>query len=399
MIAVLSRLLRLDNLDLAQDIVHDTLLKAMTTWSYAGMPENPSAWLYKSARNRAIDYLRREKKFRDVRDGYTRLLAENEPPQEELFAEHRILDSQLRMIFACCHPAISSSSQIALALKTLCGLSTSEIARAYLCSEETIAKRIFRAREKIRSEGIDLELPDPEELSVRLDSVLQALYLLFNEGYNSSHPDQLIREELCEEAIRLAYLLTGQPLTNLPRTNALLSLFCFQASRLRARQDKEGQIILLRYQDRSVWYQPLIDKGRYYLQQAFDQEGPPSIYHFEAAIASLHASASSFEATSWKEIHFLYQQLYKLHPSPVVAMNRAIALAYSGEPHQGLNELLQLSGLEQYQFYHSALGELYRETGNNTAALASFESARNLTVSPFEKKLMEEKMREIWKNI
>jgi predicted RNA polymerase sigma factor len=179
----------------------------------------------------------------------------------------------------------------------------------------------------------------------------------------------------------------------------LLSLFCFQASRLRARQDKEGQIILLRYQDRSVWYQPLIEKGRYYLQQAFEQEGAPSIYHFEAAIAALHASAPSFEATSWKEIHILYQQLYSLHPSPVVAMNRAIALAYSGKPQQGLNELLQLSGLEQYQFYHSALGELYRETGNNSAALASFESARNLTASPFEKKLMEEKMRDIRENI
>jgi RNA polymerase sigma-70 factor (ECF subfamily) len=214
MVAVLSRLLGMQHLDLAQDLVQDTLLQAMNSWSYGGIPEHPSAWLYRVARNKAIDYLRREKKFREIAPQYSYLLRSEQtmdPAMSHLFQEGEIQDSQLRMIFACCHPSIAQESQIAFVLKVLCGLSSAEIARAFITSEETITKRIYRAKEKIRTEKIELDLPAPAELPFRIDAVLASLYLLFNEGYLSAHPDHFIREELCEEAMRLTYLLTCMP--------------------------------------------------------------------------------------------------------------------------------------------------------------------------------------------
>ncbi len=274
MVSVLSRLLGLQNLETVHDIVQDTLLQAMNTWSYNGVPENPSAWLYRAAKNRAIDFLRRQKKFKEIAPQYSYLLQSEyslSSTVNSLFLENEIQDSQLRMMFACGHPSIAEESQIALTLKTLCGLSVNEIAKAFLTNEETITKRIYRAKEKIKSEKIELNVPQGKELPQRLDVVLKSLYLLFNEGYNSSHPDQLIREDLCQEAIRLSYLLTTHSITNLPRTNALLSLMCFQASRLQARLDDKGNIILLKYQDRSKWYKPLIEKGFMYLEMATEQ--------------------------------------------------------------------------------------------------------------------------------
>jgi RNA polymerase sigma factor (sigma-70 family) len=263
MTAVLSRLLGLQNLETAQDIVQDTLLQAMNTWSYNNFPDNPAAWLYRVAKNKAIDFLRKEKKFREISPQYGYLLQSEyslSPTVTNLFLENEIEDSQLRMMFACCHPLIPAESQIALTLKTLCGLSSSEIAHAFLTTDETIAKRIYRAKEKIKTEHIELIAYDGHELQERLDTVLKSLYLLFNEGYNSSHPDQLIREDLCEEAIRLCHLLTQHSLTRFPRTYALLSLFCFQASRLQARLDDKGHIIILKYQDRSKWNRSLIGR-------------------------------------------------------------------------------------------------------------------------------------------
>jgi len=277
MVSVLSRLLGLQHMDIAQDIVQDTLLQAMTTWAYGNLPENPSAWLYRVARNRAIDHLRRERKFKEISPRYHYLMQSGQelsPAIDQLFLDFEIRDSQLRMIFVCCHPSIATESQVALSLKTLCGLSVSEIAKAFLTSEETIAKRIYRAREKIRAEELQLDHPPANELKQRLDAVLQSLYLLFNEGYNSSHPDRLIREELCEEAMRLTYLLTLQEKTNTGETKALLALMCFQASRLQARLDDRGAIVLLMHQDRSKWYRPLMDKGFAYLEAAMQTTSP-----------------------------------------------------------------------------------------------------------------------------
>ena len=391
MISVLTKLLGLQQLEVAQDLVQDTLLQAMTTWSYAGLPEKPEAWLYRVARNKAIDHLRREKRFREVSRQYGYGVPGMSLP-DDLFQEHEIEDSQLRMIFACCHPSIRIESQIALALKTLCGLSSGEIARAFLTNDETIAKRIYRAREKIRHEGIGLDLPGRKELPARLDAVLHSLYLLFNEGYNSSHHDRLIREDLCEEAMRLAHLLTRQSITNRSRTQALLSLFCFQASRLHARVDDRGQIVLLKYQDRSRWYKPLMQKGFRCLEDAL-ADSDTSAYHLEAAIASLHAAAPSFEDTDWTSIYFLYEVLYRLYPSPVVALNKAIASAYAKDHEQALAQLLNIRELDGYYLYHTSLGEIYFELGRKEEARRAYEQALQLTASKQEQLLLLEKIR------
>ena len=394
MISVLSKLLGLQHLDAAQDIVQDTLLQAMHTWSLNGMPDNPGAWLHRVARNKAIDYLRRDKTFRALAPQYGYLKQSERtliPVIDEFFEKEAVQDSQLRMIFACCHPSIPLESQIALALKTLCGLSISEIARAFLIDEETIAKRIYRAKEKIRNEKIELELPHSSQLQKRIDAVLQCLYLLFNEGYNSSHPERLIREDLCEEAMRLAFLLTQNSLTNLPRTNAMLALFCFQASRLQSRLDDHGNIILLKQQDRTKWYKPLVQKGFQFLEGATGEE--TSVYHLEAAIAYLHAKAPSFEATDWKTIYQLYTILAEHHPTPFVALNKAIAAGYATDKQTALEQLLQIKGLEKYYLYYTAVGDIYFESDQKDEAMLQYQKALLLTSSTIEQNFLTEKIK------
>ncbi len=396
MISVLIKLLGLQNIEAAQDIVQDALVQAMKSWGYNGLPDNPSAWLHRVAKNKAIDYLRRERKFKEISPQYGYLLKSEytlTPTVNKFFLEGEIEDSQLRMIFACCHPSIPPESQIALALKVLCGLSVGEISRAFLTNEETIAKRIYRAKEKFKSENIELELPQVKELPHRLDGVLQALYLLFSEGYNSSHPDYLIREDLCEEAIRLAYLLTLNPSTNQPYTNALLSLMCFQASRLRARLDDNGNIILLKHQDRGKWYQPLMKKGFLYLEKAFENENvPSSTYHLEAVIASLHAEASSFETTDWRTIYSLYDVLHRKHTSPVVALNKAIAAAYALNKETALEQMLAIKNLDDYYLLHTSIGEMHFELNNKKEAKNYFQKALSLTQSKPVQDLLQAKM-------
>jgi RNA polymerase sigma-70 factor (ECF subfamily) len=394
MVAVLTRLLGMQNLETAQDIMQDTLLKAMNTWSYKGLPENPAAWLMKAAKNKAIDFLRRQKKFSELSPQYAHLLQSEytlTPTVSQLFLENEIADSQLRMIFACCHPAIPEESQVALTLKTLCGLSVSEIAKAFLTHDETIAKRIYRAKEKIKAEKIELEVPQGLQLTQRTDAVLKTLYLLFNEGYNSSHPEQLIREDLCAEAMRLCHLLAEQKLAARPKTKALLSLMCFQASRFTARLDDKGNIIVLKYQDRSKWYRPLIKKGFDYLDAAAEpfEESP---YHLEAAIASLHAAAPSFEQTGWKSIYHLYELLYNMQPGPVVAMNKAIASAYLSGRKKALQELQAIKGLENHHLYYASIGEMYFEMQERGLAKEYFEKAYQLTGSAAEQLLLLKKI-------
>lgn len=393
MVAVLSRLLGLQNLETAQDIVQDTLLLAMNSWGYGKIPENPPAWLYHVAKNKAIDFLRRQKKFREISPQYAILQSENVlvPAVHELFLPHEIEDSQLRMIFACCHPSIPEDSQIAFVLKTLCGLSVSEIAKAYLTNEETIAKRIYRAKEKIKADQVDLEVPAGDALPSRLDAVLKSLYLLFNEGYNSSQPDTLIRDGLCAEALRLCYLLSEHPLTSFPRTKALMALLCFQSSRLSSRLDDKGNIILLKFQDRKKWSRELIEKGYYYIESATDGREVTK-YHFEAAIASLHAAAQSFEQTDWKSIYHLYDKLYQLEPGPVVALNKAIASAYAISRENALTELFQIKGLEKYYLYYASAGEMYLDLDKKDEAKKYFEKAFLLTNSLSEQQLLQEKI-------
>lgn len=394
MVSVLSRLLGLQHIEVAQDIVQDTLLQAMNVWSYGTVPDNPPAWLHRVARNKAIDFLRREKRFRDLSPQYAYLLQSEwtlSPTVSQLFLETEIQDSQLRMIFACCHPAIPEDSRIAFALKTLCGLSVSEIARAYLTQDETIAKRIYRAREKIRTENIELEVPQDDALPARLDTVLKSLYLLFNEGYNSSNPDLLIRDDLCAEAMRLCYLLIGHRVTDLPRTQALIALFCFQSSRLPARLDDAGNIILLRAQDRSKWNRELVNRGFYYLDAATGVQ-ETTRYHLEAAIAALHAAAPSFEQTDWKSIYHLYDVLYRQEPGPIIALNKAIASAYAISRENALQELQRITGLEKYYLYHASAGEMYFDLDRKQEARTCFEKALQLTTSLTEQQLLWEKI-------
>src|SRR6187399_1434005 len=390
MISVLSKLLGLQNLETAQDIVQDSLLQAMSTWSFKGIPDSPSAWLYRVTKNKAIDFLRKEKKFKEVSPQYSYLLQSEytlASTINNLFLENEIQDSQLRMMFACCHPVIQEESQIALTLKTLCGLSVNEISKAFLTTEETIAKRIYRAKEKIKTEKIELEVPQNDELSTRIDTVLKSLYLLFNEGYKSSQPDKMIREDLCEDAMRLCFLLTQHSLTSFPRTKALLALMCFQASRFDSRLDDKNNIILLKHQDRSKWNRSLMSKG-FELMEESTELFEISPYHLEAAIASQHAAARSFEQTNWKSIYHLYEMLYELQPNPIVAMNKAIASSYAISKQNALKELQQITGLEDHHLYYASIGEIYFDLENRLEAKKFFEKALLLTSSEYEQQLL-----------
>jgi RNA polymerase sigma-70 factor (ECF subfamily) len=394
MAAVLTRLLGFQEFDLAEDIVQDTLLKAMSTWKIKGIPENPSAWLYSVAKRRAIDALRQHRMHDHHHSKIAQALKSEwtlSPAVSSFFLDHEIEDSQLRMIFACCHPSIPYESQIALTLKTLCGLTSAEIANSFLTSEETMVKRIYRAREKIREEKISLEAPIPATLPGRLDAVLHTLYLLFNEGYNSSHPSQLIRHDLCEEAMRLCVLLANNSITRTPKVQALLALMCFQASREEARLDHNGNIRLLKDQDRSRWSKPLIEKGKYYLEQSAESN-EFSEYHLEAAIAGCHAAAPDFEKTNWKNIQELYVLLARVKPGPVVEMNKAIAIGYGESAAAGLKALEEIKELDHHYLYHAAKGEFLSELGHTNQARLSYQEALRLTNSNTEKTFLQTKL-------
>lgn len=395
MASVLTRLLGFQSLDLAEDIVQDTLLKAMSTWKIKGVPENPSAWLYTVAKRKAIDEIRKRQlhEQHESEIGYA-LRSEwtLSPTVNSFFLDDEIEDSQLRMIFACCHPSIPYESQIALTLKTLCGLSIGEIANSFLTNDETIVKRLYRAREKIREEKIGLEAPAPAKMPGRMDAVLHTLYLLFNEGYNSSHPDRLIRHELCEEAIRLCHLIVNNPSVTAAKAKALLALMCFHASREDARLSDDGSIILLQDQDRSKWSRALIERGKIYLEES--AEGDEfSEYHIEAAIAGCHSAAASFKETNWNRIIELYTFLLHEKPGPIIELNRAIAIGYGHSPLAGLNALQEIKGLDGHYLYYAATGDFYAELGDEKNASINYQKAMTLTPSNTEKKLLQSKLK------
>ncbi len=394
MAAVLTRLLGFNSLQAAEDLVQDTLLQAMSTWKIKGIPENPSAWLYTVAKRKAIDFIRQQK-IHEQHHTEIGLVLKSEwtlsPTVNQFFLDNEIEDSVLRMIFACCHPTIPYESQIALTLKTLCGLSVGEIANCFLTNEETITKRLYRAREKIREGNLTLEIPEPSKLPGRMDAVLHSLYLLFNEGYNSSNTDQLIRNDLCLEAMRLCLLLVRNKITNIPKANALLALMCFQASREESRINKDGSIILLKDQDRSRWHQPLIEKGKFFLEQAAQGEDF-SEYHIEAAIAGCHSQARSFRNTDWDQILQLYTVLAQLKPSPVIELNKAIALGYARSATEGLAALQKIGALQGHYLLHAAIGDFQLAVKNFDEARKCYTKAIALTHSNAEKKLLEKKV-------
>ncbi|MEZ0485057.1 RNA polymerase sigma factor [Fibrella aquatica] len=393
MTSVLACTLGFDRLDLAEDIVHDAMVQALQSWPFQGIPDNPRAWLYRVAKNRALDIIRREIRFREISSSvdYLRQQDTNDDMAQPLFFDEAITDSQLRMLFAICHPAISPESQTAMCLKILCGLSVREIANAFLTSDDTIAKRIYRAREKIKQEGIQLNVPTGTHLTFRLDSVLKSIYLLFNEGYNSSHPDTIIRQDLCQEAMRLTLLLTETPHTHTPVVDALMALMCFQSARFDARSNANGAIILLADQNRSHWNQLLIRKGHTYLNRSAEGE-TLSEYHLEAGIAMLHCSAPSYASTNWPVILHYYDLLMTHKPSPIVALNRAVAVAEVSGPSVAITVVKSLGGLEKNHYFHTVLGDLYERNAQPIQAQHHYQQALQLTVSIPEKELLTRKL-------
>jgi RNA polymerase sigma-70 factor (ECF subfamily) len=390
----LSRRLGLQNLDLAEEAVQEAMLQALRLWPFHGIPENPRAWLSTVAQNKALEVIRRRgvfrKKWQEMRQlavleaNLTNL---DEPPG----------DDGLAMIFACNHPALSPEGRVALTLNAACGFSAPEIARAFLVPEPTIAQRIVRAKRLIRGQDVKLEIPAPEKLSSRLDSVLQVIYLLFNEGYSAHAGDALIRHELCGEAIWLASRLVGFPETARPQCHALLGLMLIQASRLPARQNQAGDLILLADQDRSLWDFRLIHQGLRHLDLASEGDDL-SVYHLQAGIAATHAIAEDHATTDWGRVLALYSLLREIDPSPIVGLNRAVALAMVEGPATGL-AVIDESGISKalngYFLLHATRADLLRQLDRRQESRESYISALNLACTEPERRFLLRRLEEI----
>ncbi|MEZ5356593.1 MAG: DUF6596 domain-containing protein [Bryobacteraceae bacterium] len=379
MLATLIRMFGAARIDLIEDAIQDSLLRAVKLWPLEGEPSNPTAWLIQVARNALLDKLRRlsregewqaAEKAAGVGEGSAALFA------------HELRDDQLRLIFACCHPAISRDAQVAVTLKTVGGFSTREIARAYLAPEATVAQRIVRAKARLRSDPAMVAVPPPPELPIRLDAVLEALYLMFNEGYSALDGEHLVRVDLCAEAIRLVELLAGHPLTAHPRVHAMAALFYFHAARLPARSDAAGELLLLADQDRSLWNQSALAHALRHLERSA-QGDEVSTYHLEAEIASCHTVARDWESTDWAHVLACYDELLARSGSPVVALNRVVALAQVEGAECALRELdrLDAAALTQYYPYHATRGELLRLAGDTGGARAALDQGLRLASS------------------
>ena len=398
MVAVLTKIFGTENLDLAEDVVQDSLVEAISQWQYKGMPDNPSAWLFRVAKNKALNIVNREKYKRQYTKEATHFLKSEwtaEAALNYLFSEQQIQDDQLRMIFTCCHPAINPDSQIALALKTLCGFSISEIAKTFLTTEENINKRLVRARQKIREDKIAFEVPQGNDLEKRLHTVLETIYLLFNEGYSASKGNDIVRYEICEEAIRLAEIIATNTVIH-AKSNvfALQALMQLNASRFKARQDSEGNIFTLEEQNRLLWDYTLMEKGFSNLEKS-TTDYHISTFHILAAISAYHCSAVNYEFTDWKAILALYDNLLQIDSSPVVLMNRAIALSKVSGAAAAIIELKKIEGspsLKSYHLYYSTLGTFYIELRQFNEAIPVLEKAVNLAPIPAEKSLIQKKL-------
>ena len=388
MVATLTRIFGIEHLNLAEDVVQEALARALQTWPYRGIPENPSAWIMRASRNLALDVIRREKTFRTKEAQITRLIErDGSAPKAAIFPEHEIADDRLRMMFVCCHPVIPPEAQVALALKTLCGFSVTEISHAFLTTEAAIAKRLTRAKQKIQEAKVPFEIPAGDELARRLDGVLQSLYLLFNEGYKASSGENLVREELCEEAIRVTELLAQHPAGNHPRTHALLALMLLNAARIPARQDDKGNLLRLEEQDRALWNQAMIARGMSHLRESA-AGAEISEYHLQAGIAACHATAITYESTDWTRILSLYDRLIEFDDSPVMALNRAVAVANVHGPETGLQTLRAIHDrekLDSYYLFYAVMGELEMRLDNREAASKQFRKAFELAETKSER--------------
>ncbi len=391
----LATLIRLvGDFELAEDALHDAFATALEKWPADGIPENPRAWLVSTGRFKAIDQIRRRARFdASLADVADRLDERSAEPFEA--SEQTVKDDQLRLIFTCCHPALPAEARAALTLREVCGLTTEEIARAFLSTPPTIAQRIVRAKAKIREANIPYTLPSSEELPDRLDTVLQVIYLVFNEGYSASSGTELTRADLSGEAIRLARLLFG--LLPEPEVGGLLALLLLQESRRLARTTANGELILLNDQDRKLWNQELIAEGIALVEQSLVSRrfGP---YTLQAAIAAVHSEAGSPEETDWAQIAALYSLLLRIEPSPVIELNRAVAVAMHQGPEAGLkiiDAILAGGQLAEYHWAHSARADLCRRLGRTEEAKASYQQALRLTQQETERRFIEKRLQEI----
>jgi RNA polymerase sigma factor (sigma-70 family) len=397
MVAALTRIFGVHNLALAEDVVQDAFCRALEVWKFRGMPDNPTAWLMATAKNRALDVLRRERTARTFAPELGRLL-ESEwtlaPVVEELFATNAIKDDLLRMMFSCCNPRLPEEAQIALILNILCGFSVGEIASAFVSTHAAFEKRITRAKKVLGTSKRLFDVASAAEFSARLPSVHRALYLLFNEGYHGAHAETAVRHELCREAMRLVAVLLEHPLGAIPATYALAALMSLHAARLPARVDALGNLNSLVDQDRSQWDRHLLLEGLQFLDLSASGTELTE-YHVEAGIASIHARAPRLDDTEWGAIVALYDTLMTIHPSPIVALNRGIAIAQHEGPDRGLKEILSIADRERlstYPFYFAALGELEFRRGNRETARGHFCAALALARNPMERRFLDQRV-------
>ena len=395
MTAALTRILGLHNLALAEDVVQDVLCRAVELWKFHPLPDDPTAWLLRAARNRAIDLIRAERtRLRFSPDLALQSEWTLSPTVNAMFSESEIADDQLRMMFSCCPPNLPPQAQLGLVLKLLCGFGNGEIAAALLMSEAAVEKQISRGKRTLVRAGALFEVSGREQIAKRLESVQRALYLLFSEGYHGSH--EPVRAELCREAMRLCGLLAQHPACATPRSFALLALMCFDAARLPGRAAEDGSLLMLEEQDRSLWDWQLVQRG--FEIMARSAEGDElSEYHLEAAIAAEHCAAASVRETNWARIVQLYDLLLALRPSPVVALGRAIALGEMRGPQEGLRALEELGDRDRlagYPFLPAALGRLHLKAGDRVRAAEFFRRAVALARNPTEARLFEARLRE-----
>jgi RNA polymerase sigma-70 factor (ECF subfamily) len=391
MVAWLTRIFGPAHLDLVEEVVQDALVKALQQWPFSGIPDNPSGWLFRVARNGALDALRRSAAFRGKARAIRAELEARTPSGDA--APHSVPgDDELRMVFMCCHPALARESRIALSLKIVAGFSTHEIARALLSAEPAIAQRLVRAKRQIRDMDLDLELPAAEDSGARLESVLEVVYLLFNEGYSAYAGDDLVRLDLCAEALRLGRLVADSPATADPAASALVSLMAFQAARLPARTDDRGELVLLEDQNRALWDRALIAMGFVYLDRS--ARGPrQTAYHLQAAIAAVHAGSPSAAETSWPRILSLYDELLALTASPVVALNRAVAVWKVHGAAAALRDVPALEpALANYYLLPAIKGRLLAAAGDGRAAVECYRAALERPTSEPVRRFLERQL-------
>jgi len=390
LVSGLCRVLGPGRLDLVEDVVQEAMVRALVRWPAGGVPESPDAWVFRVAKNLAVDTLRRGKVARDVEEQLSRWANESEPEYSHSDITDGISDDTLRMMFTCSHPAVPLETRVPLVLKTVGGFGVSEIAGALLTKEGTIAQRLTRAKARLQREQVDFEVPPASEFSERLENVLEVLYFMFNEGYRAHRGSELVRRDVLEEAVRLTALLLDNPTTDRPEVHALLALMLFLGSRLPARQDEQGELLTLAEQDRGLWDPSWMHSGFYHFRSSISGDRITT-YHVEASIAATHAAAKDYPSTDWAVILREYDRLLEMTDTPVVRLNRAVALAKVDGPQAGIDALEQVRGSRQMESYFllpATIAHFHWTLGDHGAALGSLRSALALPSSEPERRLL-----------